>query len=152
MARTVEGARSWFFGAKASIEGGIHDDAVLVEIVPAKRRPREDVDLGLLHERQQEAPRLPRFVVRNVHPHVAAPDDAYARLLQRAGEPGGLRVVKQGDVAGPEELVEGTGVPLHRRPVDGPLGVSERSAVARHAVEPVVDALRHPGRTRDRPR
>ena len=62
-------------------------------------------------------------------------------LSQRSGEPGGLRVVEDHDVAGPHERHELTRCRRGDRLVLGSFGVAQRATVPWAAVQPVVQSL-----------
>ena len=112
-----------------------------VEPLPHERRAREHVGVGLLDVDAQEVPRAARDVVRLVDADVAAPDHARAGALERADEPGGLRVVQDHDVVVVHQLGERAGVLLERALVDLARRLAEVAAVALEAVQLVVEAL-----------
>ena len=70
-----------------------------------------------------------------------APDDGHALLDQRRDHAGGLRIVQEDDVARPYALRQQLGVLGGDALVDGALGLAQRPAVARVAVQAVVQAL-----------
>ena len=72
---------------------------------------------------------------------MATPDDRHAQRAHVRDQPGRLRVVQHDDVVGPQQRRELIPVGRQRCLVEGALLGPERSAVARYAVQPVVDAL-----------
>ena len=104
--------------------------------------PREHERIDVLEVRAQERPRALGPFVRLVGSDVTAPDDLCAGARHRRGETGRLRVVDQDDVVGTHEREQFVGIAAQRLLVVAPLGVAEGAAVARRAVEPVVNALR----------
>ena len=117
-------------------------DLVVVEPLPHERLAGEHVGVGLLHVDAQEVPGAAREVVGLVDPDVATPDHLRARALQRADQPGGLRIVQQDDVVVVDQIDELARVRLQRVLVGLARLVVERAAVALEAVEVVVDPLR----------
>ena len=99
----------------------------------------------------QEVPRLVGPSVLVVSADVAAPDDLDRLLREDRRHAGGLRVVEQDDVPGAKALKKRRAICRGDVSIVGRLGLAERSFVAFHAVEPVVDPLRRPQR-RSHPR
>ena len=102
MARTVSASSGWFFGENGSIDGG------MIQTLPAGSHggnvvpAREHVGLRGGQVRPQELPPGPGHLVFPVHPDMAAPHHPGARVCQRRGQPGGLRVMQQHHIAGPD--------------------------------------------------
>ena len=70
-----------------------------------------------------------------------APDDGHALLDQRPDHARGLGIVQEDDVARAYALRQQVGVLGGDALVDGALGVAQRPAVARVAVQAIVQAL-----------
>ena len=96
-----------------------HEQAVAFQVVPGEGCAREDVQLRIAHEREQESPRLTRLRVGLVDSDVAAPDDPYPAVAQRTRKAGRLGIVQEGYVARPHEGVHGADVAVHRVAVYG---------------------------------
>ena len=91
----------------------------------------------------QERPGLASDLVRQVDPDVTAPDHGRARFEQGLDQAGRLRVVAEDDIAGAHGPRQLAGARAQRLLVDLPLCITELAAVARRAVEAVVNPLRH---------
>ena len=75
---------AWFFGAKASIEGGMTVTRCRLEPLPGERLAREHVRVGRATW-GEEAPRLARDVVREIEADVGAPDERDVDAAASAG-------------------------------------------------------------------
>ena len=142
IAWTCVGVELLVLGVERVDRRGDDLDLVVVEPLPHERLAGEHVGVGLLDVDAQEVPRAARDVVGLVDPDMATPDHLRARALERADQPGGLRVVEQDDVVVVDQVDELARVLLQRVLVGLARLVVERAAVAREAMELVVDPLR----------
>jgi hypothetical protein len=72
---------------------------------------------------------------------VAAPHHPGTSPPDHLDDPGGLGVVNQHDITGLYQCAQLLGIPAEHPLVVGPLSLAERAAVAKGAIEPVVDPL-----------
>ena len=112
-----------------------------IEAFPNVRGTGEHVAVRLLHERAQEVPHLMGLAVRGVGADMAAPDHAESGGAHRGHKPRGLRVMEDHHIARPDQRPQLERVGLQGGAVRLPSPPAEADAVARIAVEHVVDAL-----------
>ena len=138
----VPGSRSWFFGEKGSIDGGMNQAFAFSSPSQSVLAAREDVGVGLLDVGAEEVPGAAGELVRLVDPDVAAPDDRGPRLLhrRRPARPSGGRAGRRrrrSAEAGELRRWSPPGSPRRAARASSP----SVAAVAGVAVEAVVDAL-----------
>ena len=117
-------------------------DAFRLQAVPRVRRPRERDRLRRPSIGHQEVPRGADERARRIRSDVARPDDGRADRSEDRDEPQRLRIVDHDDVARSHRSTDVDRVGTGDVVVMPALGVAERTTVAEHAVEPVMDPLR----------
>ena len=90
----------------------------------------------------KELPPLSTVVVLFVEADMRPPDDVTPDAAGMLGEPGGLGVVEDDDVAGTDDAGQVVGAGAERSLVETVLVVAQRASVTEAAVEVIVDPLR----------
>jgi hypothetical protein len=115
----------------------------MVEPFPGEYLTREHVRVRLREVGPEEVPGPACDVVGKIEPDVRAPDQRnIGRCPDRREHPGGLRVVEDHDVARPQHLHQRRGVGGAAAVVSAAFRLAQGTPVARHAMQPVVEALR----------
>jgi len=119
-----------------------HVDAIGFQTVPRVRRSRERDRLCRTSVGHEEVPRGADERARRIRSDVARPDDGRAERSEDRDEPQWLRIVDHDDVTRSYRSTDVDRVGAGDIVVMSALGVAQRTAVAEHTVEPVMDPLR----------
>ena len=109
-----------------------------VDVLPHVRGPREDAEVGLANIRAEERPRFASTVAGSIDSDMTPPHHVRTVPAQPGNEPGGLRIMQDGDVARPNECAQCDAIGIEIALVHRQLPFGERATVAAILVETMV--------------